>query len=301
MQNSMNGKNSKEVSSPSSRVLVVQNAANGASAEPSELCLALVKNNFEVVAKSTVSEALASIAREDFVALICDLHLPAAGDGFTLVNAMRHVHPNATTIIMSDYPALRESLSDLLPQADEVLVSPVPLQDLVELLKSRLKAPKHRAPKAREPVSTILERESSGVIRDWLKRVKEDPKLTKVELSDSDRKGHLRAVLHDLVIRLRLPRNDEGKAAISMAAVAHGEVRKAQGYTSSMLVEESRILQVCIFKSLRNNLNAVDLALVLTDVMTIADEVDSQLSQTMSSFASFKPPSTVSRGRKAVS
>ena len=52
-----------------------------------------------------------------------------------------------------------------------------------------------------------------------------------------------------------------------------------------MLVEESRILQVCIFKTLRTNLNAVDLALVLTDVMTIADEVDSQLTQTMASFS----------------
>ena len=52
-----------------------------------------------------------------------------------------------------------------------------------------------------------------------------------------------------------------------------------------MLVEESRILQVCIFKTLRSNLAAVDVALVLTDVMTIADEVDSQLRQTIGSFS----------------
>jgi len=52
-----------------------------------------------------------------------------------------------------------------------------------------------------------------------------------------------------------------------------------------MLIEESRILQVCIFKTLRTNLSALDLSLVLTDVMTIADEVDSQLRQTMASFS----------------
>jgi hypothetical protein len=69
-----------------------------------------------------------------------------------------------------------------------------------------------------------------------------------------------------------------------MAALAHGKARCQQGYTAAMLVEESRILQVCIFKTLRSNLSAVDLALVLTDVMTIADEVDSQLKQTMASF-----------------
>jgi hypothetical protein len=67
--------------------------------------------------------------------------------------------------------------------------------------------------------------------------------------------------------------------------LAHGRVRSEQGYTAAMLVEESRILQVCIFQTLRNNLSAVDLALVLTDVMTIADEVDSQLKQTMTSFS----------------
>jgi hypothetical protein len=78
---------------------------------------------------------------------------------------------------------------------------------------------------------------------------------------------------------------DEGKAKVSLAAVAHGRVRSQQGYTAAMLVEESRILQVCIFKTLRTNLSALDLSLVLTDVMTIADEVDSQLKQTMASFS----------------
>ena len=70
-----------------------------------------------------------------------------------------------------------------------------------------------------------------------------------------------------------------------MAAVAHGRTRWHQGYVAEMLVEESRILQVCIFATLRNNLSALDLALVLTDIMTIADEVDSQLRQTMAGFA----------------
>ena len=77
----------------------------------------------------------------------------------------------------------------------------------------------------------------------------------------------------------------KGKAKISLAALAHGRMRSQQGYTAAMLVEESRILQVCIFNTLRVNLRAVDLACVLADVMTIADEVDSQLKQTIASFS----------------
>ena len=51
-----------------------------------------------------------------------------------------------------------------------------------------------------------------------------------------------------------------------------------------MIVEESRILQVSIFDTLQKNLSTVDFSLLLIDIMTIADEVDSQLKQTISSF-----------------
>jgi hypothetical protein len=51
-----------------------------------------------------------------------------------------------------------------------------------------------------------------------------------------------------------------------------------------MVVEESRIFQVCIFNTLQNNLGSVDFSTVLLDVMTIADEVDSQLKQAMLGF-----------------
>jgi hypothetical protein len=61
-------------------------------------------------------------------------------------------------------------------------------------------------------------------------------------------------------------------------------VRRKQGYTVAMAVEESRILQVSIFSTLQNNLRSVDFSSVLLDVMTIADEVDSQLKQSMLGF-----------------
>jgi hypothetical protein len=48
-----------------------------------------------------------------------------------------------------------------------------------------------------------------------------------------------------------------------------------------MLVEESRILEVSIFATIQKNLNSVDFRHVLLDVITIADECDSQLKQAM--------------------
>jgi hypothetical protein len=81
-----------------------------------------------------------------------------------------------------------------------------------------------------------------------------------------------------------VPRNLGTKQA-SEGAVKHGKVRQSQGYSIPMIVEESRILQVSIFNTLQTNLSTVDFSLLLTDVMTIADEVDSQLKQTIVSFA----------------
>jgi hypothetical protein len=46
-----------------------------------------------------------------------------------------------------------------------------------------------------------------------------------------------------------------------------------------MVVEESRILQISIFRTLQRNLGRVDFGKVLLDVVTIADEVDSQLKE----------------------
>jgi hypothetical protein len=53
-----------------------------------------------------------------------------------------------------------------------------------------------------------------------------------------------------------------------------------------MLVHESRILQVTLFGTLQNHLSLLDFSLLLPDVMTIADEVDAQLTQTMDSYMS---------------
>jgi hypothetical protein len=96
--------------------------------------------------------------------------------------------------------------------------------------------------------------------------------------------GHLPLLIRELVHRLRVPRS-LGTKQVSDGAVEHGKIRLSQGYTIPMIIEESRILQVSIFNTLQSNLNVVDFSLLLIDVMTIADEVDSQLKQTIVSFA----------------
>src|ERR1700720_5026834 len=92
----------------------------------------LERDGFDVVPVSGVREALSRIAAEDFDALLSDLHMPHAGDGFTVVSAMRHTHPKAATLVLSGYPQLDEALSAIRLQADEILVKPIEISSFRE-------------------------------------------------------------------------------------------------------------------------------------------------------------------------
>ena len=133
-------------------------------------------------------------------------------------------------------------------------------------------------------VATILERETKSTIAAWLRKVNAEPEIITVNLREEDRCAHLPNIFRDLVARLRNPLTLGTRALISDAADDHGCLRRVQGYTPAMLVEESRMLQVSIFHTLQQHLRDLDLSVVLVDVMTIADEVDSQLAQSMASY-----------------
>ena len=117
-------------------------------------------------------------------------------------------------------------------------------------------------------------------------RARQSSDLNRVPLSDEEHTGHLPTLVEDLALRLSKSSatSKDSDAIFSAAAVAHGKLRYLQGYTPAMLVHESRILQVTIFGTLQSNLNSLDFSLLLPDVMTIADEVDAQLTQSMDSF-----------------
>jgi CheY-like chemotaxis protein len=243
------------------------------------LQVALERDGFEVVAVASVKDALSRIAAESFDVLLSDLHMPHAGDGFTVVSAMRHTHPQAVTLVLSGYPALEEALSAIRVQVDEILVKPIEIASLRKLIREKLAHPAAPRSQPAESVASILERDLDATIQDWIALVENDEELTCIPLSFEDRTGHLPNLIADLVYRLRLPPN--AKANISIAAREHGDLRRRQGYTAAMVVEESRILQVSIFNTLQKNLSRVDFSKVLLDVITIADEVDSQLKQAM--------------------
>ena len=241
--------------------------------------IGLQNRGFEVVTASTVNEALRLISVEHFDVLLSDLHMPDAGDGFTVVSAMRHAHPHALTLLLSGYPAVEEAMTAILLEADQVLAKPVGIAAIAEIIQKKLENPTARASVKKESVASILECDLDPTIEHWMEKVEQNEELMGIRLNYQERTGHLPKLLRDLILRMRIPPNTE--IPLSSAARDHGILRHNQGYTVAMIVEESRILQVSIFNTLQNNLQKVEFSKVLLDVMTIADEVDSQLKQAM--------------------
>ena len=282
-------------SNPEAPVLPTSAAAGGTAPMPRILLVddddtfreligkVLRVKGFTVVEAANVPSALKLIGSEDFDVLLSDLHMPRPGDGLTVVSAMRHSHPKAITILMSAFPEMTEAAQAILRQTDEVLVKPLKIDAMVATIIERLNlgvAPPHPV----ESLASILEQETQSAIDEWLRKVEAEPQIITVPMTPQQRTAHLPQLFRDLVSRLRHPLPLGTRALVSPEAARHGLMRREQGYTAAMMVEESRMLQVSIFQTLENNLHRIDFSLLLVGVMAIADEVDSQLAQAMTCY-----------------
>jgi DNA-binding response OmpR family regulator len=269
------------------RILVV----DGNEAMCTSLRHVLEASGFHVTTATNTAEALRLIDTERFEVLLSEVHTPGAVDGLIVVNAMRHTNPKAVTLLLSANTTHPEAMNAVLLQADQMIAKPMPVRELIATIRENLEKVSKRMP-VRDRVATILERDSLETIADWLFRVELESELMAVPLTKEQRTFYLSSLLAEIVHRLRVPRA-LGSKQVSEGAVQHGRVRHSQGYSLSMIIEESRILQVSIFDTLRKSLTTVDFSLLLADVMTIADESDSQLKQAVLSFSSLAAGSAI--------
>jgi DNA-binding NtrC family response regulator len=147
----------------------------------------LETSRFCVSTAANVSEAIHLIDTEPFDVLLSDLHMPGAGDGFTVISAMRHKQPNAITLLLTGYPALEDAMDAIRLQADEILLKPMPIPELVALIREKLGKRATRQSFDRERVASILERDAHITIVNWLAAVNSDDELNRILLSAGER------------------------------------------------------------------------------------------------------------------
>jgi CheY-like chemotaxis protein len=247
----------------------------------SSITAVLEQSGLEVSNARSVPEALQLIANERFDVLLNDLHMP--GDGLTAVSAMRQANPRAVTMLLSAFPDMPDATHAILLQPNEITVEPLDLPALVEVIKGHVHFGSDRN-RTIESVGQIVARTASHTIKTWFSLVQKEQKLQSIPMAYEERTNHLRQVLKELVLRLQSHKEIGSKELVSVAAAKHGVERRKAGYSAAMLIEESRMLQVSLFQTLQQNLASLDLSVLLIGVMTIADEIDSQLSQAMAAY-----------------
>jgi CheY-like chemotaxis protein len=245
----------------------------------------LEQSGFTITTAANVPEALRLISgNESYDVLLSDLHMPGAGDGLTVISAMRHSNPAAVTMLLTAFPEMTAAAAAILQQTDEILVKPVNVTLLIDVIKQRVASGPPRK-RVIETVASILEREITSTIQAWHARAEREPMLMSIPMTFDQRCRHLPVLFRDLILRLRSNQTISTNTLTPTGAAEHGALRLRQGYRAAMLVEESRMLQVSIFETLQKNLASIDYSLLLLGVMTIADEVDLQLSVAMECFS----------------
>jgi DNA-binding response OmpR family regulator len=120
---------------------------------------------FEVTTAVRVSEALKFLSSETYDVLLSDLHMPGAGDGLTVVSAMRHANPKAITMLLSAFPEMDAAAQAILLQADEILIKPMDIKELVAAIRHRMASGSSDV-RVVETVAAILKRSTPKAIQE---------------------------------------------------------------------------------------------------------------------------------------
>src|SRR5438270_8421067 len=245
---------------------------------------------FEVTAAATVPEALGLITNRRFDVLISDLNIGQPGDGFTVVSAMRRTQPEATTFILTGYPAFETALEAIRQQVDDYLVKPADIENLVATIQQKLKGPRTNSHRIEpKPLADILEESKREIVQQWVSAAREDPEIGQAGLSDRELANYLPALIGELIKRCR-----DGKLSdeAGKAAAAHGRTRFKQGCTIPAVIREARLLQDIVGRLVQDNLLRTDVSAVIPGVVRIGETVQTFLEASIREFVNARHAAT---------
>ena len=242
----------------------------------------LKKEGFEVTAAATVSEALTFLTGEKYDALIADLNIGEPGDGFTVVSAMRRVQPDAVCLIFTGYPAFQNALRAIHEQVDDFLIKGGDTRQLIESIHRNIDCPRERRPIFTQRLPDVIAKNRDAIVESWFQAAERDPDMKQIPMSREERVDHLPEVLDELVSFEKFA--GETGAAACAAAARHGATRRKQGYTVSMLLEETRLLHAVIADYTQNVLLYVDVSYVIPDLIDVGDRLHRVLRASLETF-----------------
>ncbi len=246
----------------------------------------LAMHGYEVTSAGTVAEALSKIASHPFDVLISDLNIGEPGDGFTVVSAMRRTQPKCLTFILTGYPAFETALKAIRSQVDDYLLKPAPIAELVDTIERKLKSAERQPvrPIASKRISEIIRENSARIVQRTLAAMKTEPELAALPLTDEQRVFPFASLLEELAEMLASsgPGNTFKKSLD--AAAMRGHIRRLQGYSIPLIIASLRLLENVVYEVIGENLLALDISFVISDLRQLNNNLALQLQETVRAY-----------------
>ncbi len=241
-------------------------------------------NGFDVYVSATVSDALREISTQRFDLLLSDLNIGEPGDGFTVVSAMRRTQPWAATIIITGYPAFESALRAIQSQVDDYVVKPADIPALLRTIRDKIDSPSVRQQPPILNLHEILTEEKSAIISEWLEETQPVPAGFEGTAILSQM-----PLLFDVLIS-----NLRDGLVFNEVAMVHaaelGDIRRKQGYTVSMLVDELRVLERIVLLAVERNLIRIDLSSLFRQLRVMNEFFRLQLKEAVDAYMAGPTP-----------
>jgi ActR/RegA family two-component response regulator len=235
-------------------------------------------NGFEVVVGATVSDALHEIGSQRFDLLLSDLNIGEPGDGFTVVSAMRRTQPWAATIIITGYPAFESALRAIQSQVDDYIVKPADIPELLRTIRYKIDNPAVRQQPPILGLDEVLDDEKSSIMNAWLTETEPVPGT----FNGTATLSQMPLLFDVLVATLR--HGDTSNETALVHAAELGDIRRKQGYTVSMLVDELRVLERIVLLAVERNLIRIDLSTLFRQLRIMNEFFRMQLKEAVEAY-----------------
>jgi hypothetical protein len=131
-------------------------------------------------------------------------------------------------------------------------------------------------------VPDVIAENKDWVVNTWLQRVKTNPELMSLKVSDAERRDHVPDLLDDAIAdACDLPTSVEQR---QKAAERHGTLRYHQGYSIAMLILEAQILQRVLAECIRHNVHRIALETLTPDITKLWDTITSELRESANAY-----------------
>jgi response regulator RpfG family c-di-GMP phosphodiesterase len=108
---------------------------------------------------------------------------------------MRTHQPDALRFILTAYPAFESALEAIREEVHDYLIKPTETEVLVEKILSQLAKRTPEQSILRQRLPQVIRANRESIVEHWSQRVKEDPEIGSISVSDSERREYVPLLL----------------------------------------------------------------------------------------------------------